>query len=177
MAGEKNSKLKLNNTLKKIVYLLNINNIDNWFIGYGTLLGIIRENSCIDGDDDIDIIIDSKYFEKINLILKNNNFKTTKNYGINNTKKIIKTIANNEYTSIDFYCAYYDDNTKNFNDSWEKVIWTRCKDENNNFILKKWNDVELHIPLNYEEKIYNRYGEKWKIPINTKGPMPRKKQL
>ena len=66
----KESKEKLNDTLLYIVNLLIKNNLKNWFIGYGTLLGIIRENSCIDKDDDIDIIIDKEYFNKILDILK-----------------------------------------------------------------------------------------------------------
>jgi phosphorylcholine metabolism protein LicD len=41
-----------------IVNLLISMKIENWFIGYGTLLGIIRDESCIEGDDDIDIIVD-----------------------------------------------------------------------------------------------------------------------
>ena len=53
MVGKKNDKILLNKTLLFIIKLLNDNNIKNWFIGYGTLLGIIRENSCIDGDDDV----------------------------------------------------------------------------------------------------------------------------
>ena len=53
--GNNNSQEKLNNTLIKITNLLNENNIHDWFIGYGTLLGIVREDSCIENDDDIDI--------------------------------------------------------------------------------------------------------------------------
>ena len=40
----KNSKVKLNNTLIHIIKLLHKYNINNWFIAYGTLLGIIRNN-------------------------------------------------------------------------------------------------------------------------------------
>ena len=77
MAGDKNNRSLLNHTLMFIVKLLNDNNVSNWFIGYGTLLGIIRENSCIAGDDDVDIIIDAtdnfksrSLINKISLFLK-----------------------------------------------------------------------------------------------------------
>ena len=58
MKSSEHTSKELNDTLMFVVNLLNENNIQNWFISYGTLLGIIRNNSCIDRDDDIDIIID-----------------------------------------------------------------------------------------------------------------------
>jgi phosphorylcholine metabolism protein LicD len=64
MVGRKQNSDTLNATLVKITKILNENSINGWFICYGTLLGIVRENSCIDGDDDIDIVIHkSKYDE------------------------------------------------------------------------------------------------------------------
>jgi len=69
MVGKKWSKQLLNDTLTFIIKLLNDNNINininNWFIAYGTLLGIVRENSCINGDDDIDIVIDNTNYEQV----------------------------------------------------------------------------------------------------------------
>ena len=55
MAGKKETSVKLNKTLLFLITLLNDNNIKNWFVCYGTLLGLVRENSCIDNDDDIDM--------------------------------------------------------------------------------------------------------------------------
>lgn len=73
MAGERNHKVKLNNTLMFIIKLLNTNNVSNWFIGYGTLLGIVRENSCIHGDDDVDIIIDENNYDLVKGLLAEKN--------------------------------------------------------------------------------------------------------
>ena len=71
MVGTPQTKAKLNNTLYTVSKLLNENNIDNWFVAYGTLLGIVRENSCIDKDDDIDIVCDKKNYNKVKDLLKN----------------------------------------------------------------------------------------------------------
>ena len=57
MVGEKTDKEKLNNTLEVVVNILHEEDINDWFIFFGTLLGIIREDSCIQGDDDFDIMI------------------------------------------------------------------------------------------------------------------------
>ena len=75
MTKKRISKKKLNYTLLFIAKLLNSNNINKWFIAYGTLLGIVRENSCIDNDDDIDIIIHKSNYDIVKNILIENNFK------------------------------------------------------------------------------------------------------
>ena len=75
MAGKKETSEKLNRTLLFLITLLNDNNIKSWFVCYGTLLGLVRENSCIDGDDDIDIIIEKSNYDIIKNILIENNFK------------------------------------------------------------------------------------------------------
>jgi phosphorylcholine metabolism protein LicD len=54
MVGIENSKEILNKTLLFYAELFKEHNITDWFIGYGTLLGIIRGNSCIEGDDDVE---------------------------------------------------------------------------------------------------------------------------
>ena len=97
MAGEQNKQAVLNATLMFILKLLNHNNINNWFIGYGTLLGIVRKNSCIDGDDDIDIIIDKNNYDVIKKILIENDIEIEYGYGIGESRKILKTKKNNDY--------------------------------------------------------------------------------
>lgn len=176
MAGIKNTQNKLNNTLIFIIKLLNDNNIKNWFIGYGTLLGIVRDHSCIDRDDDIDIIIDKSNYNVIKQLLNKNDIIIEYGYGIRNSTNILKTKENNHYCSVDFYMATIDERG-NFNDKWENVIWSECYNENNELIKYMWNENILYLPFNYEKKIINRYGENWRIPQNNKGPHPRKKVL
>ena len=171
-AGNTNSQEKLNNTLVFISKLLNENNIKNWFIGYGTLLGIIRGNSCIEGDDDIDIICNVSDREKIKIILNNNGLKLN---NVSKSNHIMKTEETNKYSSIDFYTAKIDNNG-GFQDNWEKVLWSNCY-KDNKLIELKWKETYLYLPNNYEEKLVNRYGEKWRTPQKTKGPTPRKKVI
>lgn len=170
MVGEKSSKDKLNKTLLFITDLFNNNNINNWFISYGTLLGIIRENSCIENDDDIDICCNIKDYLKIKNILINNKINL-----ILNEKHILKTRESLNYCSIDFYLCEID-NKYNFNDKWNGVIWSNCY-LNGKQIEYKWNNIILYIPNNYEKKLEGRYGKNWKIPQNSKGPEPIKKIL
>ena len=125
MAGISESEDKLNFSLFKISKILHKNKFEQWFIAYGTLLGIVRNNSCIDGDDDIDIICNINDYQKLRAILEKENYELEFGYGINESKKIIKTKASSESVSIDFYMTKVDDNG-NFNDLWEGYIWSNC---------------------------------------------------
>ncbi len=169
MAGIFCSEKKLNDTLLYIANLLNDNKFEIWFIAYGTLLGIVRNKSCIDGDDDIDIICDGKDFKKLKTLLSKNKFEFEYGYGIGDTKKIIKTKENNKFASIDFYMTEVN-SLGDFKDLWEKTVWKKCffrrKGE---FIKMKWNRTVLNLPNNYIKKLESRYGSTWKIPIKSKG--------
>ena len=173
MAGEKKTQICLNNTLLFLLDILNNNNVKNWFISYGTLLGIVRENSCIENDDDIDICCDINDYDKIKNLLINNGLEIDKRKHL--IRFILKTKSTNSYCSIDFYMCHID-NEGNFNDKWEKVIWSKCYiDKEQNFIKYFWKDKILYLPNNYETKIKNRYGANWKKPQKSKGPKPIKK--
>jgi len=169
MAGQKETSQKLNNTLLFIARLLNENNFI-WFISYGTLLGIVRNNSCIENDDDIDIMIlkSPNTYDKLSSILKTNNFVMDYGYNIKTSKNIIKTKTNERFTSVDFY--FCDKNDKNdFKDLWNGVTWTNCYDKNQKLIQKEWYDTTLYLPNDYVKKLEKRYGKQWKVPMKSKG--------
>lgn len=176
MAGRNTNEEFLNETLKFIVALLAENNITDWFIGYGTLLGIIRNNSCIDGDDDIDIIMNKSHYEVLKKLLINKGFEIEYGYGINKSTDILKTKGTAMFSTIDFYMATVD-NEGNFFDKWENVIWSNCYNDDKQLLLRQWSGLDLYIPLNYETKLINRYGESWRKPQRSKGVSPRKPVL
>ena len=169
MTGNKLSKEKLNFSLAKIAKVLNKNKFDKWFIAYGTLLGIVRSKSCIDGDDDIDIVCDLNDYEKLKDILVKEGFELDFGHGINESRLIIKTRESSDLASIDFYMTVVDENG-NFNDMWEKVIWSNCYLKNSkNFNEINWRDTKLNLPNNYFKKLKKRYGFFWRIPQKNKG--------
>lgn len=175
MAGTKETSEKLNKTLLFLITLLNNNNIKNWFVCYGTLLGLVRENSCIDNDDDIDIIIEKSNYDIIKKILIENNFKLEYGYGIEKRKLyIIKTKSSSDYSSIDIYMGDY--SNENVTDLWNKLTIKQCflDTENKTFIEKKWNGQNIYYPNNYERILINRYGKDWKIKKDKKIPQTMK---
>lgn len=168
MAGIKETSEKLNCTLLFIISILNNNNITKWFVSYGTLLGLVRENSCIDNDDDIDIIIDKNYYDILKKILIENNFVLEYGYGIGKSKYILKTKPTSKYTSIDIYMGTFSDN--NVFDQWNKLNIKNCflDNQNKTFIEKNWNGQQIYYPNNYERILVNRYGNDWHIKKDIK---------
>ncbi|MAI13495.1 MAG: hypothetical protein CMM15_05715 [Rhodospirillaceae bacterium] len=164
MAGKKHGKDVLNHTLLVLLRLLHENGIKNWFIEYGTLLGIVRDRSCIEGDDDVDIVVCQSQRSALKEMLKKNGFQLKID-----RPTILKTSDTPEYASIDFYLATID-NEGNFHEKHDNIFWTRCyKSPTQRDLLNiEWAGEKVFIPNNYEEKLKNHYGD-WQIPQNKKG--------
>ena len=167
MAGSKHSKEVLNRTLLFISKLLNDNGINDWFIAYGTLLGITREGSCIDNDDDVDIVTNKINYDAIRKLLTDNGIEITRRHKIGDSKNLIKTVPTDIYGSIDIYMADVNKQSGDFFDKWVKALWTNCYCDNE---LPKieWNGQYINVPMDIETKLINRYGDKWRIPRDVK---------
>lgn len=148
---------KLNKTLLFLIDLLNDNNINGWFVSYGTLLGLVRDNSCIDGDDDIDIILEKSNYDNIKKILENNFELWWPCPGMEG--RILKTKPTDNYASIDIYMGEYINN--DVRDIWENLNFIDCFSdaENKTFVKKTWNDKTIYYPNNYERVLKNLYGD------------------
>tara|TARA_X000000368_G_C22955178_1_gene678442 strand:- start:53 stop:679 length:627 start_codon:yes stop_codon:yes gene_type:complete len=154
--------LEISKTLKNIQH----------FIFYGTLLGIVRNNNIIIGDDDIDFLVD--YKDK-NKVLKK--MKLSKSFKINKMRKnnffiqFNKTV-NGMKTCVDFY-FYNNYSNKNYiveRHNWlysvnnpkfalhvpKKYIFPIKKDK----YLKK-----ISIPSKPEKLCEFLYGQDWKTPL------------
>ena len=164
MAGKSEPQEKLNRTLGYILKKLNDSEITEWFISYGTLLGIIRNGSCIPHDDDVDIIINCKDKSKLKNILVESGFTFTHTSFPN----IIKTAATNKYASMDFYCAVVNDEG-DFDDVHEGVVWTKCRDVSGNLPNMIWRDNNVNIPNNHIKKLLTRYGSDCMDKVKRKG--------
>ncbi|MEK9767907.1 MAG: LicD family protein [Betaproteobacteria bacterium] len=160
MAGDNETKEKLNNTLSLVASLLNEAELDNWFVAYGTLLGIIRDNSCINNDDDVDIIIDKTHANQLRDILNENNFTLLIDHEL-----IYKTKATEEYASVDFYLASVTPTSGVvYNDTWDRTPWTNCAP----LARLSWKNTTLLIPNLAEQKLQRLYGPGWLVPASTK---------
>jgi len=172
MAGTKTDKEKLNHTLEVVANILHKENINDWFIMFGTLLGIVREDECIEGDDDLDIMINCDYQQLRNAFEKRG-FIFTSKFGINNSKTILKSEPTEEFGSFDFYFCEVDE-IQNWNMYWcgHTIITTPYKDlKQKTFNTKQWRSTTLNLPHNYINKIIKMYGKNWKTPSNSQSKL------
>jgi hypothetical protein len=150
-SGKSQNVKNLNITLKKIVNNLHKYDIKNWYIAYGTLLGIVRNNNCIDGDDDIDIIIDSSEISKLYKLKEMEGY----NFDCKPRNTFVRLIGK-ENVPIDFYVAKIEDNT--FFDNHENLQWK------NVFPIKYkyWKGEILFLPNDYISKLKTLYIDIYK---------------
>ena len=129
--------------------LLHISNIIKefeHFIFFGTLLGLIRENNIILGDDDIDFYVNLKHRDDLIKKLKSNSIIIDENNSVNKTNSFLQAFRklNEKLFVIDFY--FYE---------------TELDKE---FIVEKWNFQGMpHI-----ESKHLRIPKIFVFPIQTK---------
>ena len=164
MAGRTENKERLNHTLETIVNILHEENIEDWFIMFGTLLGIVREDGCIESDNDIDILINFDY-DKLKNVFEKRGFSFTYIWGINDSKHILKSAATEEFGSFDFYLCDVNENG-DYNNSWHPIrVMNATPIEK-----REWRSTILNLPKNYMDRIVKLYGEDWKTPRIQQGP-------
>ena len=167
MAGQPERAEKLNHTLHWIVDILDSKGIDNWFISYGTLLGITREGSCIDGDDDVDICINHKHWDDIYDVLKKKNMLNPVEEWICDT--FICTRRTEKLGQVDFYLCDVNE-SGDFNDTWEKVCWKGCYNDDGKLPTAEFQGRLVNVPHNTIQKLEGRYGSTWRQRIKRGTP-------
>lgn len=147
----KNDKLGLMNyLLRKVVDILNENNIP-YYLDCGTLLGLIRENSLMEKDSDIDVTIHLSYWNKLNSI-------DFKKYQLERTRTIsCKTkgyIISVKIKNTNMYCDIY------ANPAFPQLD------------IKNIDNKTFFIPKNSDLYLTQLYGN-WKIPSRYHANWPK----
>lgn len=167
MTGISRDQESLNQTLHLVMDKLRENNVVNWFVAYGTLLGLVRDNSCIDGDDDIDILIDrsdTNIDSFVKDLTQNNNFQLFID------KKTKFMALRNDICQLDLYFSDVDADG-NFFDRHEKTTWSRCFDPlTQRLPTITWQEQIVNVPHDRIIKLQKRYGENWKQRIEKHLP-------
>lgn len=161
MSGIHTDKKKLNHTLEFVANVLHEENINDWFIFFGTLLGIVRENSCIDQDDDLDIMINCDYQQLRNAFEKRGfdfGGRGPGGHRIKNPGSILKSKPTQEFASFDFYMCEV--KLKNYFSKWQNV-----EIQNVEIDSKEWRSTQINLPKNSEYVLKKLYGETWQTPI------------
>lgn len=128
---------------------------------YGTLLGIVRENNFIKNDDDVDILIDYKYYDFCKKIILDRGFKIIED-AKNNTIQVIE----NKDDKYDIYYYTYESD----------YVYIKVHDQKIHkkyiFPLKEifFKNVKVNLPNDSEKILKFLYGNDWKIPQSKKSP-------
>lgn len=142
------------------IKILNANNVNYW-VDFGTLLGICRDKDIIIGDDDADICIPSTEEAKVENALRNSSltwrkfewgaFRTyTTFFGKEYFTDIFITTSNNEYYKIP---------------SAEDTPIELLNDINMESVNLGKYSIKIRKPVRHGDLLEFRYGKKWKIPL------------
>ena len=163
LSSEKNQKI----LLERLSYLSDLLDKKNYnlVLLYGTLLGFIRENNFIEGDNDIDVGIILKSnniseFDNLVNYLENNDCEITKNYSGSNGHYHLKIIDR----VIDLWLVWIDNDKLFISDS----IYGELNKESL-FPLKKLKIKEhcYNIPNKSENLFKLWYKGDWRIKMST----------
>ena len=155
-------KIELINLLKILTEYLNENNITYWIIG-GTLLGSVRHGDIIPWDDDVDIGILEKDFDKLiglNSIFKSLGYEIVHDWKIHKFRKI-----GISYPFVDIFIYANIENTYHMNredlrEKWPNEYYTH--DELLPLKKYKFGDLILDGP-NYPIGYLNRMYPDWQV--------------
>lgn len=158
--------------LKDITDILNSYKDLEYFIFYGTLLGYKREQNIIEGDDDIDILINQKHWDIIANLCTNHPTFTHSIHSIPGKWFIqLKRELDGVETYIDFYFYAPDfDKKDHIYDKWESG------NQNKNLNIPKdiifpiqkstMQGIEVNIPNKVEECCKLIYNDNYMTPLS-----------
>lgn len=90
------------------------------FVFFGTLLGLVRENNLIDGDDDIDLYVNMKHRSELINILRKNSINVDLDLSVNKNESFlqVRRELNNKNLICDFYFYEVRDDDDFITEKW-----------------------------------------------------------
>ncbi|MFJ7838524.1 LicD family protein [Lysinibacillus sphaericus] len=157
---DKNTNEYATNLLKELIKHLNKGNVD-YFIDYGTLLGIVRDGKLIEWDEDIDFKVrdtsKDNLLELLNTFIGKYPSITLKKDQSSGIRLCIACTNINPFT-IDFEVLKEKDEcyfTDEYIFPYEFFIASS---------LYRWNEIEVKVPKLYEKYLVYIYGDDWRVP-------------
>ena len=168
MGGEKKSAKVLNEGLLWLVDFLRKVGVPNqdWFVSYGTLLGLHRDKSCIEGDDDIDVLVCDEWYKPLLRAVARMDPKEGAFVAAGSPQPSWLRFELANGCPIDLYMGARGP-SGNLHDPWNQVLWSRVLPSQ----AMKWRGKTLQVPRHLEDKLRAAYGETWRVPQSRKRNM------
>ena len=158
---QKSKNITVEENENNLLFIIKILKDIEYFIFFGTLLGVVRDNSLIDGDDDVDLYVNIKDKDKLIKILRDHNIEVNLTLPMNKSGYFIQVFRkiNGKTLTIDFY-LYETELEKNY-------IIERWNLEGGTHIESKY----LRIPKRFIYPIKETIFRKEKIPVPAQGEL------
>lgn len=173
----KNFRIYGETTAKKLVEVLEKTDF-SYFMTFGTMLGIVRDNKFLPFDDDLDIAIEENElfsWEKLENVLKENGFKVKHRFSYK-TKITEETFVDINNVSIDFFLHEQNEDGFRYSYFYERKegkiypspnmfsVQKMCMPKLDKVIMQKVNGIDYPVPSNFDDFLKHFYGPSWKIP-------------
>ena len=154
----------LSKMLYDIIESLNKNNVDYW-VDYGTLLGLVRDGDVILGDNDIDISLRFNKDLPYQMVSVTDSLPTGYHlvylkWGYNGCYRIISDSYKILYSDM-----YLQNEDGEYYVDFEGKI---PKELVGNKTTIKWKGLDVKVPEHYIKALEFRYGKDWNIPQDKK---------
>lgn len=142
---------------------------------YGAALGLYREGDIIDGDDDIDLLVDNKLYNEVDVLLRQNGFQYS---SVNPTPGVFAQyykIRDNVPTLLDIY--FYENTDKEYVIEKWNISATPNVNKTHVFISKdiifpikeqEYFGKTIKVPNNLEKMCEYIYGERFRESLRKK---------
>jgi len=163
---------------KALDYLSKILQNIEYFVFFGTLLGLTREGKPIEGDDDIDCYVNISHQSNLIKTLAKNGIKINRNTPWNQTEHFFQVFVQTdiEIIAVDFY--FYDSQMDE-DYIWEKWNFHGSPSEHKTWMktpkpfifpiqLEKFGDQTIPVPNKKKLSCEWLYGSTWKSPKKKK---------
>lgn len=158
---QKSKNITVEENENSLLFIIKILKNIEYFIFFGTLLGVVRDNSLIDGDDDVDLYVNIKDKDKLIKILRDHKIEVNLTLPMNKSGYFIQVFRkiNGKTLTIDFYL---------YETELEK-----------NYIIERWNleggtheeSKYLRIPKIFIYPIKETTFRGEKIPVPAEGEL------
>lgn len=149
-----------------------------YFVGWGTLLGLNRERQLLEYDDDIDLYVSINLREKILKVFEGSKLFIDTNYYLNQTPYYLrgqyKHAENKGQSLVDFYFYYESDNWPYVEDRWnmhpcncmDPSKWIRIpKDMLFPVDIMSFKGGKVKLPRDPTGMCEYFYGSNWSVPV------------